>query len=136
MMHISKGLWQGVITASFGELPDSNNSLMLKYKKDAYGKFAAKGERWGVFYYAGIMFSEPFVEAVKRCGRNLTRKRLVAELEGLKNFRGIGGSISYGRFSPDNGYGTRQGMKEVFLVECLEGGKAKKLTDWTTIRYP
>ena len=46
MMHISKGLWEGVICATFGELPDSDNPLIQKYKKDAYGKFAAKDERW------------------------------------------------------------------------------------------
>ena len=136
MMHISKGLWKGVIAATFAELPDSDNALLQKYKKDAYGKFAAKGERWGLFYYAGIAFSEPFVEAVRRSGRDLTRERLVAELEGLKNFQGISGKISYGRFDPDNGYGTRQGVKEVFLVECLAGAKAKRLTDWTAIKYP
>ena len=136
MMHISKGLWQGVIAATFAELPDSDHALLQKYKKDAYGKYAAKGERWGLFYYAGIVFAEPFVEAVKRCGRDLTRDRLVAELEGLQNFQGISGKISYSRFNPDNGYLSRQGVKEVFLVECMEGGKAKKLTDWTTISYP
>ncbi len=136
MMHISKGLWQGVIAATFAETPDSDNALLQKYKKDAYEKFAAKGERWGLFYYAGIAFSEPFVEALKRSGRDLTRERLVAELEGLKNFQGISGKISYGKFNPENGYGTRQGVKEVFLVECLEGGKSKKLTDWITVEYP
>jgi hypothetical protein len=136
MMHISKGLWQGVIAATFAELPDADNALLQKYKKDAYEAFAAKGERWGLFYYAGIVFAEPFVEAVKRCGRDLTRQRLVSELEGLKNFKGIGGEINYRILDPSDPYGSRQGVKEVFLIQCSEDGKAKKLSDWMTVEYP
>ena len=136
MYKISKGLWQGVVAATFGELPDSDNALMQKYKKDAHGKFAAKGERWGIFYYAGILFAEPFVEGLKRCGRDLTRERLVKEMEGIRNFRGIGPKISYKPLDLNDPYGSRQGGKETFLVECLEGGKIKKLSDWMEVEYP
>lgn len=132
MYQISKGLWKGVIAAAFGELPDAEHYLMRKYKDDAYGKFAAKDERWGTFYYAGMLFAEPFVEALKRCGPDLTRERLVTELEGLKGFKGIGGSITYKPFDP-NDPSCRQGVKEVFLIQCLEDGKSKKLTDWMNI---
>lgn len=135
MMHISKGLWQGVIAATFAELPDSDNALLNKYKADAYGKFAAKDERWGLFYYAGIVFAEPLVEAIKRCGKDLTRERLVHELEGISGFRGISGQVDYKAFDPKDPYGSRQGVKEVFLVQCMEGGKGKKLTDWMHIDY-
>ena len=133
MIHISKGLWEGVICATFGELPDSDDQLLQHYKKYAYGKFAAPKERWGLFYYAGIMFAEPLVEAIKRCGRDLTRERLVQELEGLKNFRGIGPVVNYKPFDP-NDPSSRQGTNTTFLVQCLKGGKAKKLTDWTITR--
>jgi branched-chain amino acid transport system substrate-binding protein len=136
MMHISKGLWKGVVAASFGELPDSDSPLLQKYKKDAYEKFAAKDERWGVFYTAGIVFAEPLVEGIKRCGRELTRERLVYELEGLKNFQGIGGEISYGILDPKRAYETRQGMKAVFLVKCLDEGKGEKLSGWIKVQYP
>jgi branched-chain amino acid transport system substrate-binding protein len=132
MYKISKGLWKGVITAAFGELPDSDFYLMKMYKEEAYGKFAAKDERWGTFYYAGILFSEPFVEGLRRCGRDLTRERLVAEMEGLKDFKGIGGKVSYAPFDA-NDPACREGMREIFIVECLDGGKAKKLTDWMAV---
>jgi len=135
MMHISKGLWQGVIAATFAELPDSDNALLQKYKNDAYGKFAAEKERWGLFYYAGIVFAEPLVEALKRSGRDLTRERLVKELEGLTDFQGISSKVNYRALDTKDPYGSRQGVKEVFLVECLEGGKGKKLTDWMRIDY-
>ena len=134
MLKISKGLWKGVIAASFGELPDSTNPLMLKYKKDAYEKFAAKGERWGVFYTAGILFAEPLVEGIKRCGKDLTRERLVTEMEGIKDFQGIGGKISYGPLDLAEPYACRQGQKEIYLVKCLDGGKAEKLTGWMALK--
>lgn len=136
MYKITKGLWQGVVTATFGYLPDSDNALLQKYKKDAYGKFAAKGERWGLFYYAGILFAEPLVEGLKRCGRDLTRERLVKEIEGIRNLRGIGPKISYKPLDLNDPYGSRQGGKETFLIECLEGGKSKKLSDWMEVEYP
>ena len=133
MYHISKGLWKGVICATFAEIPDSANPLLLKYKKDAYGQFAAKDERWGLFYYAGILFAEPLVEALKRCGRDLTRERLVKELEALRNFKGIGPVVNYSFFDANDPM-SRQGTNQTFLVECLEGAKYKKLTDWITIK--
>jgi branched-chain amino acid transport system substrate-binding protein len=109
-------------------LPDSTAPLMQKYKK-AHEKFAAKDERWGVFFYAGIGFVEPMVEGLKRSGRDLTRERFVKEMEGIKNFKGIFGTIDYAPYEPSDVY-SRQGQKEVFLTQCLEDGKAKQLTDW------
>ena len=136
LMHISKGLFQGVIATAFGELPDSTLPLMQKYKKDVHEKFAAKDERWGMFYYAGILFVEPLVEGIKRAGRNLTREGLVSAMETIKGFKGIGGEISYDIFNPRNGYDSRGGMKEIYIIQCMEGGKAKKLSDWMKIQYP
>lgn len=133
MNYISKGLWEGVITATFGELPDSDDPLLQKYKKEAYGKFAAPKERWGLFFYAGILFAEPLVEAIKRSGRDLTRERLVKELEGLKNFKGIGPMVTYKPFDPGDP-DSRQGTHATFIVQCLKDGKAKKLTDWITTK--
>jgi branched-chain amino acid transport system substrate-binding protein len=145
MMAITKGLYKGVITAAFGMLDpskvgsiqDLNNPelpLMKKYKKDAYDKFAAKGERWGVTFEVGFAYAEPLVEALKRCGRDLTRERLVEELEKLQNFKGTMGNISYKPFDPKDPM-CRLGQKEVFLQQCMEGGKSKILTDWVKTEY-
>lgn len=129
MISISKGLWEGVIAATFGEIPDSDYPLLKKYKKDAYEKFAAKEERWGLFYYAGMLFAEPLVEALKRAGRDVNREKIVKVLEDMKDFKGIGGRISYKPYDK-NDPSCRQGQKEVFLVQCLPEGKYKRLTDW------
>jgi branched-chain amino acid transport system substrate-binding protein len=128
MMNISKGLWKDVIVANFAETPESNIPLMIKYKQ-AFDKYAAKGERWGVFFYAGFGFVEPMVEGLKRCGRDLTRERFVKEMEGIKNFKGVFGRIDYSAFDPNNPY-CRQGQKEVFLSQCTADAKSKQLTDW------
>ena len=128
MQNISKGLWTDVVVAFFGDVPESTAPLMVKYKK-AFDKFAAKDERWGVFFYAGIGFVEPMVEGLKRCGKDLTRERFVKEMEGIRNFRGIFGRIDYSAFEPSDVY-SRQGQKEVFLAQCLADGKSKILTDW------
>ena len=131
MYKFSKGLWKGVITTAFSEMPDSDLPLMIKYKK-AFDEYAAKGERWGVFFYAGFVFVEPMVEALNRCGRDLTRERFVKEMEGLKNFQGTSGKISYKPFDL-NDPSCRQGQNQTYLIQCLEGAKAKKLTNWMSI---
>ena len=145
MMAITKGLYEGVISAGFGmadpskvgSIADINNPelpLMKKYKEDAYDKFAAKGERWGMTYLAGFGYAEPLVEALKRSGRDLTRERLVEELEKMQNFKGIMANISYKPFDPKDPM-SRLGQKEVFLQQCMEGGKSKILTDWVETEY-
>ena len=132
MMYISKGAWEGVIAATFAELPDSGYPLLRTYKQEAFDQYAAEGERWGLFYYAGIAFAEPMVEAIRRCGPDLTRERFVQEMEGLQDFKGISGKISYKPFVAGD-MSCRQGQNQTFLVECLADGKAKRLTDWATI---
>jgi len=133
MMHISKGLWEGVITATLGELPDSNHPLLNKYKKEVFDKYAAKEERWGVFYYAGIVFTEPMIEGLRNTGRDLTRENFITAMEQINGFKGIGPEVSYKPFNKNDMY-SRQGGSETFLVQCLAGGKAKKLTDWMSIK--
>ncbi|MFO7665677.1 MAG: ABC transporter substrate-binding protein [Desulfobacterales bacterium] len=147
MMAITKGAFAGTIAAGFGMLhpkqvgignvEDANNpsdKLMQKYKSDAFGKFAAKEERWGLTFAAGISFIEPFVEAVKRCGRDLTREKLVYELERIQNFQGIMGRVSYKPFDPKDPL-CRIGQQEIFLYKCEPDGKGKILTDWVQTKY-
>ena len=99
---------------------------MLKYKK-AFDKYAAKGERWGVFFYAGIGFVEPMVEGLKRCGKDLTRERFVKEMEGIRNFKGIFGRIDYSAFEPSDVY-SRQGQKDG-VPEPVHGRRQIQATD-------
>jgi len=125
MMQITKGLWAGMINSNFAELPDSNHPLMVKYRE--WHKKLAPQERWGVFYYAGIAFAEPFIEGVRRAGRNLTPDTWVKAMETLKDFQGLGPPITY--TNPMD----RQGGKHVFYGKVKPDGNIEKLTDWIRI---
>lgn len=124
MMQITKGLWAGVINSFFSELPDSNHPLMVKYRE--WHKKLEPHERWGLFYYGGIGFAEPFVEGLRRAGRNLTPETLITALESLKDFKGIGPPVTY---SPTE----RQGAKHVFYGKVRPDGGIERLTDWIKI---
>lgn len=124
MYEVTKGLWKGVIVASFGELPDSNHPLMVKYRQ-AWQKYAPK-ERWGTFYYAGIIWAEPLVEGLKRAGRNLTTEGLISALETLKDWKGIGPPLTY--TSNDH-----LGAKSIKIAKVKDDGNLELLTDWITI---
>lgn len=127
MNNISGGLWKNILFASFGELPDANTPEVKKYR-DAFPKYAQQGERWGVFFMAGIGFVEPMVEGLKRAGRNLTRESFIKAMETIKDFKGIMGRVSYG---PNE----RQGQREIFLARTDDSGvKVTQLTPWTTVK--
>jgi branched-chain amino acid transport system substrate-binding protein len=125
MMQITKGLWAGMINSFWGELPDSNAPLMVKYR-EAHKRLAPK-ERWGIFYYAGIIFAEPFVEGVRRAGKNLTPETWVKAMETLKDWKGIGPPITY--TNPMD----RQGGKHVFYGKVRPDGTNERLTDWIRV---
>jgi ABC-type branched-subunit amino acid transport system substrate-binding protein len=147
MMAITKGGYAGTIAASFGLMhpaqvgignaEDVNNPshpLMKEYKEKAFAKHAAKDERWGMTFVAGIGYSEPLVEGLKLAGRDLTREKLVQKLETLNNFQGVMGHISYSAFNPKDPL-TRLGQREVFLTEAMPDGKYKVLSDWIKTDY-
>ncbi|MCP4115594.1 MAG: ABC transporter substrate-binding protein [Desulfobacteraceae bacterium] len=151
MYKISRGLINGLIAANFADY--SNKALLDKYQ-NAYDTYyhsqnkrgndefidikmkdynkeqlnQANGFSWGMNFHAGIAFAEPVVEALKRCGRDVTRERFIQELEGLNDFRGIGPLLNYKPFDLSDPT-CRQGTEDVHLVQCLWGGKIKVLTN-------
>jgi branched-chain amino acid transport system substrate-binding protein len=122
MYKISGGLWEGVITGAFSEPPDSANSLMAKYREAA--KRMAPAERWGLFYMAGIMFAEPFVDALKRVGPNLSTEACLKALNETTNFQGVGPKITWTA-------SQHQGSDSVMIWKCGPNGATIKLQDWT-----
>jgi len=127
MQTISGGLWKNILFASFGELPDADAATVKKYR-DAFPKYAQKGERWGVFFMAGIGFVEPMVEGLQRAGRNLTRESFIKAMETVKNYKGIMGHVNFGP-------GERQGQREIFLARTDDTGtKVTQLTPWAEVK--
>jgi hypothetical protein len=98
---------------------------MVKYRE--WHKKLVPQERWGVFYYAGILFAEPLIEGLRRAGRNLTVDTFVKAMETIKDFQGIGPPIDY--TNPKD----RQGGKHVFYGKVKPDGTVEKLTDWIRI---
>ena len=122
LMHkISGGLWEGVITGAFMVPPDSNHPLMVKYRNAA--KKYAPEERAGVFFYAGIMFAEPLVDALKRAGKNLSTDAALKALNSTKNFQGIGPKITW---TADQ----HQGTDSIQIWKCGPGGSTITVHDW------
>ncbi len=76
---------------------------------------------------AGVSFIEAFLEGLRRTGPNLTKDRLVAAMETIKNWDGE--VIRQVSFGPDQ----RQGTNRFFMVKA-ELRQFRKLTDWYT--YP
>ena len=123
MFKISGGLWEGVITGNFGEIPDSKNPLMVKYQEAA--KRLAPEERWGTFYSAGILFADPIVEALKKAGRNLSTEAVLKALNSIRNYQTIGPKITWTEKQ-------HQGSDSVQIQKCGPNGSYIELQGWTT----
>jgi branched-chain amino acid transport system substrate-binding protein len=124
LMHkISGGLWEGVITGNFGEIPDSKNPLMAKYREAA--KRLAPEERFGTFYTAGILFADPIVEALKKVGRNISTEAVMKALNSIKDYQTIGPKVNWTEKQ-------HQGTDSVQIQKCGPNGSYIQLQGWTT----
>lgn len=122
MNKITGGLFEGVITAAFVPPPDSDDPLVVKYR-EAAKKFAPE-ERWGTFYIAGILFSEPLVETLKRVGRDLSTEACIRELNSFNEWKGLGAKITWTK-------NCHQGTDSIQIQKCGPGGSYILLQDWT-----
>jgi len=122
MFKITEGLWEGVITGAFALTPDSNDPSMVKYREAA--KRMSPEERWGTFYFAGIAFAEPLVEALKMVGKDLSTEACLKALNSIQGFQGIGPKIYW---SED----MHQGSDSVMITKCGPGASYEVLQDWT-----
>jgi ABC-type branched-subunit amino acid transport system substrate-binding protein len=113
-----------MIHSNFGETPDSNHPLMVKYR--AWHQKYEPNERWGTFYTAGIVFAEPLAEGLRRAGRNLTPESFIKAMETIRDWQGVGPPTT---FTPTD----HQGGKSVFFGQVQPDGSIKRLTDWIRI---
>ena len=82
-------------------------------------------ERPGLFFVAGIMFTEPLIDAMKRAGKNLSTEAVLKELNSTKNFQGIGPKITWTEKQ-------HQGTDSIQIVKCGPSGSTVLLQDWTS----
>lgn len=110
MHNLTKGAWEGVIFGSFAKPPyDYSDATIVRYK-NALAKYYPD-VRWGVFPFAGFIYAEPFIAALKSLGNDVTRERLIEALDEIKDLDLVGASVS---FSPDN----HQALREMQLLKC------------------
>lgn len=121
MSDITEGRWEGVIYSTFGEMPESEDEQMQKYRAAFEEKYPDL--RWGLFAAAGFIFGEVLTEGLERAGRDLTRDSLIEAMETFDGWQGLGPEVT---FAP----GVRQGTSSIYLVKVLEGENYEILTDF------
>ena len=126
LMHtLTKGAWEGVIFGTFAIPPYDYDDPWIKKQKAAFEKHYPD-VRWGVFPSAGFVYAVPFVEALKKMGKNVTREGLIAEMDKLKNVD-LGGGLNIS-FSKDN----HQAIRSMYLMKCTGSETYEKLSDYIT----
>ncbi len=125
MYDITKGAWEGVIFGFFGSNIYTMENPRLDDYKAALEKYQ-EGVRWGIFSYSGFAYAEPFVEALKRAGRDVTRESLIEALESMNNW--TGGTVGEISFSAED----HQALRSMFLAKCKSATEMEVLTDYMT----
>jgi ABC-type branched-subunit amino acid transport system substrate-binding protein len=123
MYKISGGLWEGVINTAIVEPPDSTLPLVVKYREAA--KKYMPEERWGLFFMAGFLVSDPLIAALQKVGKNLSTEAVVNELNAMKNYRTIGPSITWNK-------NLHQGVDSAMIWKCGPNGSTIVLQSWTS----
>lgn len=130
MLELAGDAWDGTISSSVFKLLDEDDPSVRLYREvfERYGggKFPA-----GTFTMAGFAFAMPFVEALDRAGRDLTREKLYRSLDELDSWNGGGPHWKGGGLSGPITFrgGRRLGLDRIFLIKAVDG-KWVKVTDW------
>lgn len=115
LFQLAGDAWEGTILASFLPLPGADpkatavfQNIIMRYAPDAASQ--------PFFALAGVAFAEPFVEALRRAGPQLSRERLISALESLQNYdQGLLDNVSFG---PQQ----RQGQNSIYLLLARDRG--------------
>lgn len=114
MWKLTNGLWSGTITGGKTRTPSGNHPLVVKYREAA--KRLMPDQPFNAYFLSGIFFAEPLFEAIKRVGPNLSKDAVLRELNKMKNFKGVGPSITW---SPND----HQGVYETRIIKCGPNGE-------------
>ncbi|MCZ7584212.1 MAG: ABC transporter substrate-binding protein [Deltaproteobacteria bacterium] len=121
MFALAGDAWNGTISANWMPLADSDEPDVVWYR-EAINKYD-ENLKPGNFTLVPFVLTEPFVEALRRVGPELTTDALFKALESFEHFNGkFVHDVTYG---PDD----RQGVESIYLVQAREG-KFVKITEW------
>lgn len=122
MHNLTKGAWEGVIFGSIATPPYQYDDPSIAKYKAAFAKYYPD-DRWGLFPYGGFLYAQPFLEALKKLGNDVTREGLLAALEGLSSFDLEGLTVSYG---PNDHQATRS----MQLLRCTGPESYELVSDY------
>jgi ABC-type branched-subunit amino acid transport system substrate-binding protein len=133
MFKLGGESWEGTITSAVMKLATSDDESVKLYR-ETLEKFGGGKLPAGTFTEAGYMFAQPFVHAMDKAGKKLTRAALYKQLESMKGFQGGGPHWQGGGLGPAITFAKnkRQGANHIFLAKAT-GGKWEKLTEWMTV---
>ncbi|MBX2872137.1 MAG: ABC transporter substrate-binding protein [Saprospiraceae bacterium] len=122
MHNLTKGGWEGVIFGSLATPPYQQDDPVISKFKAAFAKFYPE-DRWGLFPYSGFLYAQPFTDALKKLGDDVTREGLIEALEGMSNYDLQGLTVSFG---PDDHQATRS----MQLLRCKGAEEYEVVSDY------
>jgi len=125
---LTKGLIEGLISVNYATHEES----ILKRFKQAKAKLAPE-DRWNTTYIAGMAYADVMLEALKRCGRDLTREKFIKAMESLEGYKNLTSRIRFAPYDSESPL-CRLGQRAIYLQQCQKGGAVKILTDWIKMK--
>ena len=128
-----KEVWENVITSSVLKVPTSEDPSVRKFRevlRSNGGQYLAPG----AFTLAGFAMAQPFVEALRRAGPNLTSEAFYTALNSFKEYGGGGPYWVESGLGPPISFGPQQrlGNDKLFFAKAIDG-KWVKVSDWFAI---
>ncbi len=139
LFKLAGAAWDGTISSVVGKLPDADDESVKLYR-DVLARYGGGKLPVGTFTMAGFMFAMPFAAALDRAGKDLTREKLSAAIQGLENWTDGGPHWKGGSLGPPVTFGKdrRLGVDQIYLAKArfvpgdagVGSGKFEKLTEW------
>jgi branched-chain amino acid transport system substrate-binding protein len=138
VLKLAGETWEGTLSAAAGVLPTAESESAQLYREilAKFGKKDGSGNPppVGNFTLAGFQFATPFVEAMHRAGKDLTREKVYEELNKFKDWKGPGLYFKGDDLGPPITFSETQrlGNDRVYLIRA-KGGTWEKATDWLSV---
>jgi ABC-type branched-subunit amino acid transport system substrate-binding protein len=126
MFRLGGEAWNDIYATAYFPLPGLGDSKVDQMLANLI-RYTPALRNSPYFALAGVTFIEPLVEGLRRAGANVTKDRVVAAMETIRNWNGeVSRAVTFG---PNR----HQGMDQIYIIK-LAGGQYVKVTDW--IKYP
>lgn len=120
MFKVTDGRWAGVLFSGFFDVNPEGVDIS-GYQAALKSKYPEIS--WTTFVASGFYFAEPVAQALKNAGPELTRAKFIAEMEKLKDFKGMGIPITFG-------VDTRQGTRGAAMYKVTEDGGIERVSEY------